>query len=244
MKSSTAAFLRSSQHHQQPLSCQLGFVLAACRQVCVPPHTAATLVSCWIHSQTNHSSLLHVLLNAVAADGLWDDEQPQLWHRLLEGTSSPVCEVLGLQQRQWLQQELQGSRAALNVIASGSVLAGAFVCACGSSGRVRGCQGVADSRLAACMKLALRCRCVAVPLAFVELAPSRQLHVPQACMFVCTVPLCRKHRVRSWWQQHLLRRRLGVLAALTGQPAAHAGQRQRLYGGADRRLSLQRPEGH
>jgi phosphodiesterase/alkaline phosphatase D-like protein len=56
---------------------------------------------------------------------LWDNDQQQLWHRLLEGVSSPLCEVLGLQQRRWLQQQLQGSKAALNVIASGSVLAGA-----------------------------------------------------------------------------------------------------------------------
>jgi len=35
-----------------------------------------------------------------------------------------MCEVLGLQQRQWLQQQLQGSKAALNIIASGSVVAG------------------------------------------------------------------------------------------------------------------------
>lgn len=58
------------------------------------------------------------------ADDLWDNDQAQLWHRLLEGVSSPLCEVLGLQQRQWLQQQLQGSKAALNIIASGSVLAG------------------------------------------------------------------------------------------------------------------------
>lgn len=59
------------------------------------------------------------------ADDLWDNDQQQLWHRLLEGVSSPLCEVLGSQQRRWLQQQLQGSKAALNIIASGSVLAGA-----------------------------------------------------------------------------------------------------------------------
>jgi hypothetical protein len=65
-----------------------------------------------------------VWLLTVAADDLWDNDQPELWHRLLEGASSPICEVLGIQQRQWLQQQLTGSKATLNVIASGSVLAG------------------------------------------------------------------------------------------------------------------------
>lgn len=64
---------------------------------------------------------------AHAADELWDNEQAQLWHRLLEGASSPMCEILGLQQRQWLQQLMQASTSALNIIASGSVLAGACV---------------------------------------------------------------------------------------------------------------------
>lgn len=63
----------------------------------------------------------------ACADDLWDNYQGQLWHRLLEGVSSPLCEMLGLQQRQWLQQQLQGSKAALNIIASGSVLAGAYL---------------------------------------------------------------------------------------------------------------------
>lgn len=67
---------------------------------------------------------------AAIADDLWDNDQPELWHRLLEGASSPICEVLGIQQRQWLQQQLKDSKAALNIIASGSVLAG------GSSGAV------------------------------------------------------------------------------------------------------------
>lgn len=70
------------------------------------------------------SSAGEVWLLAVAADDLWDNDQPELWHRLLEGASSPICEVLGIQQRQWLQQQLKDSKAALNVIASGSVLAG------------------------------------------------------------------------------------------------------------------------
>lgn len=58
------------------------------------------------------------------SDDLWTNRQQQLSRRLLEATSSPICEVLGLQQRQWLQQTLQSSTAALNIIASGSVLAG------------------------------------------------------------------------------------------------------------------------
>lgn len=58
------------------------------------------------------------------SDDLWTNRQQQLSRRLLEATSSPICEVLGLQQRQWLQQTLQNSTAALNIIASGSVLAG------------------------------------------------------------------------------------------------------------------------
>lgn len=69
-------------------------------------------------------------LLAVAADDLWDNDQPELWHRLLEGASSPICEVLGIQQRQWLQQQLKGSKAALNVVASGSVLAGGCMWFC------------------------------------------------------------------------------------------------------------------
>lgn len=57
---------------------------------------------------------------------LWTSRQQQLAQRLLEATSSPICEVLGLQQRQWLQEVMQSSRAALNIIASGSVLAGSI----------------------------------------------------------------------------------------------------------------------
>lgn len=49
---------------------------------------------------------------------------PLMYHRLLEASSSPTCEVLGLQQRRWLQQTLQDSKAALKIVASGSVLAG------------------------------------------------------------------------------------------------------------------------
>lgn len=60
------------------------------------------------------------------AGSLWTDSQKQLSSRLLEATSSPMCEILGLQQRQWLQQEIRESRAALNIIASGSVLAGSI----------------------------------------------------------------------------------------------------------------------
>lgn len=55
---------------------------------------------------------------------LWTTRQQQLAPRLLEATSSPICEVLGLQQRQWLQEKMQTSKAALNIIASGSVLLG------------------------------------------------------------------------------------------------------------------------
>jgi hypothetical protein len=60
----------------------------------------------------------------LPVDDLWDNDQEALWNRLLEGASSPLCEVLGLQQRQWLQGQLQDSNAALRVIGSGSVLAG------------------------------------------------------------------------------------------------------------------------
>eukprot|EP00775_Hariotina_reticulata_P009939 gene9939-10094_t len=49
---------------------------------------------------------------------------PLMYHRLLEAASSPICEVLGLQQRRWLQQTLHDSKAALKIVASGSVLAG------------------------------------------------------------------------------------------------------------------------
>lgn len=59
----------------------------------------------------------------LSAD-LWTSRQQQLAPRLLEATTSPICEVLGLQQRQWLQEQMQSSKAALNIIASGSVLAG------------------------------------------------------------------------------------------------------------------------
>jgi hypothetical protein len=76
---------------------------------------------------------------AVAADDLWDNDQPELWHRLLECASSPICEVLGIQQRQWLQQQLKGSKAALNVIASGSVLAGGLWRAVYVAPRFRAC---------------------------------------------------------------------------------------------------------
>jgi alkaline phosphatase D len=58
------------------------------------------------------------------SDDLWTTRQQQLSRRLLEATSSPICEVLGLQQRRWLQETMQNSKAALNIIASGSVLAG------------------------------------------------------------------------------------------------------------------------
>ena len=34
---------------------------------------------------------------------------------------SPICDVLGVPQRRWLQRELSSSRAALRIIASGSV---------------------------------------------------------------------------------------------------------------------------
>ena len=37
---------------------------------------------------------------------------------------SPTCEVLGVPQRQWLQQQLSSSDAALHIVASGSVLLG------------------------------------------------------------------------------------------------------------------------
>lgn len=63
-------------------------------------------------------------LAALTVDDLWDNDQEALWNRLVEGASSPLCEVLGLQQRQWLQEQLQDSNAALRVIGSGSVLAG------------------------------------------------------------------------------------------------------------------------
>lgn len=59
-------------------------------------------------------------------DDLWDTQQAALWPRLVQGSTSPLCEVLGLQQRTWLARELAGSRAALTLVASGSVLAGSL----------------------------------------------------------------------------------------------------------------------
>ncbi|GFR47159.1 hypothetical protein Agub_g8850 [Astrephomene gubernaculifera] len=62
----------------------------------------------------------------TADERLWDDASSvqALWPRLLQAHDSPVCEVLGAAQRSWLSRHLAASRAALTLVASGSVLLG------------------------------------------------------------------------------------------------------------------------
>lgn len=59
-------------------------------------------------------------------EAAWATRQKALWRRLIEGASSPACEMLGLPQRRWLKETLDGSRSPLRVVASGSVLVGAI----------------------------------------------------------------------------------------------------------------------
>jgi hypothetical protein len=53
----------------------------------------------------------------------WQSGQSASWRRLVEGASSPMCEMLGRRQRLWLRQRLAGP-APLKLVGSGSVLAG------------------------------------------------------------------------------------------------------------------------
>ncbi|KAG2450456.1 hypothetical protein HYH02_004958 [Chlamydomonas schloesseri] len=55
---------------------------------------------------------------------LYDSAVRELWPRLLQAEASPVCEVLGAAQRQWLSRRLARSQAALTLVASGSVVLG------------------------------------------------------------------------------------------------------------------------
>eukprot|EP00877_Chromochloris_zofingiensis_P012778 jgi/Chrzof1/7754/Cz02g35160.t1 len=69
---------------------------------------------------------------------LWDKAALN-WNRLLQGSTSPMCEMLGLRQRLWLRNRLAASKAPLKIIASGSVLAGSVGYADVSSSAV--CSG-------------------------------------------------------------------------------------------------------
>ncbi|KXZ56257.1 hypothetical protein GPECTOR_1g224 [Gonium pectorale] len=55
-------------------------------------------------------------------EALWETQARELWPRLMQARDSPVCEVLGSAQREWLSRRLSASTAALTLVASGSVL--------------------------------------------------------------------------------------------------------------------------
>ncbi|KAI8466011.1 MAG: hypothetical protein J3K34DRAFT_435005 [Monoraphidium minutum] len=81
-------------------------------------------------------------LTVIAGDmeAAWDSQQGAMWRRLVEGATSPACEMLGAPQRAWLAGLLSSSAAPLRLVASGSVVAGAL----GSSDNANGtssCDG-------------------------------------------------------------------------------------------------------
>ncbi len=59
-------------------------------------------------------------------DPAWSSQQPTNWPRLLAGTLSPLCELLGAPQRAWLREVLGQSSAPLKLVGSGSVVAGSI----------------------------------------------------------------------------------------------------------------------
>ncbi|GAX80017.1 hypothetical protein CEUSTIGMA_g7456.t1 [Chlamydomonas eustigma] len=71
----------------------------------------------------------------VVDNEMYAKQQAQLWPWLVK--ASPICDVLGVTQRRWLQQELASSSAPLRIIASGSVPFGSI----GFSGSQGSCSG-------------------------------------------------------------------------------------------------------
>lgn len=59
---------------------------------------------------------------STASVPLWEQQLQGNWGRLIQ--ESPLCEVLGMTQRRWLQEALAASDAPLKLVASGSVVAG------------------------------------------------------------------------------------------------------------------------
>jgi alkaline phosphatase D len=77
------------------------------------------LAAAWRASSSSSSSF-----SSKAGDGSGGD----VWRRrLVEGSDSPLCEVLGQRQRRWLRSALARSRAPLRLVASGSVLLGSLL---------------------------------------------------------------------------------------------------------------------